>query len=204
MKFQRIVKRIFDFISSLIGLIILLPLFLIVAILIKLDSPGPVFFKQTRGGKNNKYFEIYKFRTMCNNAEKMGLGFKTNSNDSRITKVGSFLRKTSIDELPQLINIIKGEMSIVGPRPALPVQTDNYSNYEKKRLDVRPGVTGYAQVNGRNSLSWAQKIELDRFYVENFSIMLDMKILFKTIGVVLKPNEIYTDSQNNEANNIEV
>ena len=197
-KFQNVVKRMFDFIASLLGLIILSPLFLIITILIKIDSPGPVFFKQVRGGKDNKYFKIYKFRTMCNNAEKMGLGYKTNSNDSRITKVGNILRKTSLDELPQLINIVKGEMSIVGPRPALTVQTDNYDPYERKRLNVRPGVTGYAQVNGRNSLSWDEKIELDRYYVDKFSLLLDIKILFKTIGVVLNPSQIYTDSEKTE------
>lgn len=198
MKLQYLIKRIFDFIASFIGLIVLSPLFLIIAILIKIDSPGPVFFKQVRGGKGNKYFKIYKFRTMCNNAEKMGLGYKTNSNDSRITKVGNILRKTSLDELPQLINIAKGEMSIVGPRPALTVQTDNYNTYERKRLDVKPGVTGYAQVNGRNSLSWDEKIALDIHYVEKFSLFLDIKILFKTIGVVLNPTQIYTDSDKNK------
>lgn len=199
MKWQLLFKRGFDFIASLVGLIILSPLFLIIAILIKIDSQGPIFFKQVRGGKYNKYFKIYKFRTMCNNAEKIGLGYKTNSNDSRITKIGNILRKTSLDELPQLINIVRGEMSIVGPRPALTVQTDKYDPYERKRLDVKPGVTGYAQVNGRNSLSWDEKIELDRYYVEKFSILLDIKILFKTIGVVLNPNQIYTDSDEQKA-----
>lgn len=192
---SKIFKRMIDIIGSSIGLILLSPLFLIVAILIKLDSQGPVFFTQTRGGMNNKHFKIYKFRTMCNNAESIGMGYKTNSSDSRITKVGNFLRKTSIDELPQLINILKGEMSIVGPRPALTVQTDNYNEYENKRLEVKPGITGYAQVNGRNSLSWDEKIELDRYYVENFSLFLDVKILIKTVGVVLKPNQIYTDTE---------
>lgn len=195
MKLQHAVKRIFDFVASLLGLIILSPLFIVIAIFIKIDSPGPVFFKQVRGGKDNKYFKIYKFRTMCNNSEKMGLGYKTNSNDPRITKVGHVLRKTSLDELPQLINSLKGEMSIVGPRPVLPVRTDKYGPYERKRLNVRPGVTGYAQVNGRNSLSWDKKIELDRYYVENFSLALDIKILFKTVGVVLNQNQIYTDSE---------
>lgn len=191
----KILKRIIDISGSIIGLVLLSPLFVIVAILIKLDSQGPVFFTQTRGGMNNKHFKIYKFRTMCKNAESMGMGYKTNSSDSRITRIGYFLRKTSIDELPQLFNILKGEMSIVGPRPALTVQTDNYNEYESKRLDVRPGVTGYAQVNGRNSLSWDEKIELDRYYVENFSLFLDIKILFNTVGVILKPNQIYTDTE---------
>ncbi|CEO26536.1 sugar transferase [Paraclostridium sordellii] len=194
-KLELLIKRVFDLIVSLVGVILISPIFLLIAIAIKIDSPGPIFFKQIRGGKDNKYFKIYKFRTMCDNAEQMGLGYKTNSSDPRITKIGNILRKTSLDELPQLINIIRGEMSIVGPRPALTVQTDNYDPYEKKRLNMKPGVTGYAQVNGRNSLSWDEKIELDRFYIDNFNLILDIKILFKTVGVVLKPYEIYTDSK---------
>lgn len=190
-KINLVIKNIFDFISSLCGLVILSPLFLLIAIAIKIDSPGPIFFKQTRGGINNKYFKIYKFRTMCVNAENMGFGYSVSKNDSRITRVGKFLRKTSLDELPQLINILKGEMSIIGPRPTVTVQTDNYNDYQRKRLNMKPGITGYAQVNGRNSLTWEQKFELDNYYIDNFSVILDLKILIKTISVVFNQEEIY-------------
>jgi len=184
-------KRLFDLFISIVLLIVLLPVFFAVAILIKIDDKGPVFFKQKRGGKNQKHFYIIKFRTMVMNAEKMGMKFKTEENDPRITRLGNFLRKYSIDELPQIINVIKGDMSIVGPRPALTVQTDHYTEYQLKRLSVKPGITGLAQVNGRNNLSWDEKIELDVKYVENKSMFMDLKILLKTIGVVIKKGNIY-------------
>ncbi len=186
-------KRFFDITMASIGIVLLAPLMLAVAIWIKLDSKGPVLFKQERVGKDGKLFTILKFRTMTVGSEKTG--FHVTENDTRITKSGSFLRKTSIDELPQLFNIFKGDMSIVGPRPTLKYQVDNYDNFQKRRLEVPPGVTGWAQVNGRNSLSWPQRIKLDVWYVDNYSFLLDMKILWKTIFVWLRGDGIYAEKE---------
>lgn len=184
-------KRLFDFIISFLAILVLLFPMIIIAIMIKVDDGGPIIFKQKRGGYKQSHFNIIKFRTMVLNAEKKGLGYKTEENDPRITKVGKILRKFSLDELPQLFNVLKGDMSIVGPRPALTVQTDNYDNYQLKRLDVRPGITGLAQVNGRNSLSWDERIKLDIEYVEKQSFLFDIKILFKTIIIVFRKENIY-------------
>lgn len=186
-------KRFFDITMASIGIVLLAPLMLAVAIWIKLDSKGPVLFKQERVGKDGKLFTILKFRTMTVGSEKTG--FHVTENDTRITKSGGFLRKTSIDELPQLFNIFKGDMSIVGPRPTLKYQVDNYDNFQKRRLEVPPGVTGWAQVNGRNSLSWPQRIKLDVWYVDNYSFLLDMKILWKTIFVWLRGDGIYAEKE---------
>jgi len=171
-----------------IGLIILFPIFVIIGILIKLDSKGPVFFIQERVGEDGRIFRAYKLRTMIDNAEKIGLGYEIAKDDSRITRVGKHLR-WGIDELPQLINVFKGEMSMVGPRPALPHQAEKYSKQERRRLEVKPGITGWALVNGRNILSWPERIKLDIWYIDNWSIWLDLKILFKTIWVVIFKRE---------------
>ena len=186
-------KRFFDFLASTIGIILLSPLLIIIAIWIKLDSKGSILFKQERVGKNNKLFNILKFRTMVVNAEKSG--FYTAENDSRITRSGNFLRKTSLDEIPQLFNIFKGEMSIIGPRPTLKYQVDKYTDFQKRRLEVLPGVTGWAQVNGRNSLSWPERIKLDVWYVDNFSLLLDVKILYKTVFVWLRGEGVYAEKE---------
>ncbi len=189
-----IIKRTLDFLLSLIAIIVLSPLLLIISIIIKLDSEGPVFFKQERLGKDGKVFLIYKFRTMVDNAEKKGTGLFTNKNDPRITKVGQFLRKTSLDELPQLINTLKGEMSIVGPRPPVPYHPykyEEYSDEQKLRFTVLPGITGYAQVNGRNEIEWDERIEHDIYYAKNWSLFLDLKVIFKTIVIVFKKEGIY-------------
>lgn len=180
-------KRLFDIIISLFGLAITSPILLITAIAIKLESPGPVIFKQERLGVKGKVFKIYKFRSMCLNAEKDGVYEK--KGDSRVTRVGKIIRKTSIDELPQFVNILKGEMSLIGPRPALTYHPWNYEEYteeQKKMFHVRPGVTGWAQVNGRKAVEWPRRIELNVEYVENISFLLDVKIFFKTILKVLK------------------
>lgn len=177
-------KRIMDIIfSSLFLMLGAIPL-LFVALLVKIDSQGPVLFKQERLGINGKVFKIYKFRSMIVNAEKQGSGVYSGKNDSRVTRVGKILRATSIDELPQLINIFKGEMSFIGPRPALtyhPWKYEEYTEEQKKMFDVRPGVTGWAQVNGRKEVEWPRRIEMNVWYVEHESLLLDLKIFFKTI-----------------------
>lgn len=181
-------KRIFDILVSGIALIVLLPIFTIIGIFIKLDSKGPVFFIQKRAGKDGRIFEAYKLRTMIIDAEKMGLGYEIEKNDARITRVGKYLR-WGIDELPQIINVFKGEMSLVGPRPALPHQVERYPKRDKRRLEVKPGITGWALINGRNALSWSERIKLDIWYIDHWSFWLDLKILFKTIWVVIFTRE---------------
>jgi lipopolysaccharide/colanic/teichoic acid biosynthesis glycosyltransferase len=161
---------------------------MVIGLLIKLDSKGPIFFVQERAGKDGKIFRAYKLRTMVDNAEKFGLGYEIEKNDSRITRVGKYLR-WGIDELPQLINVFKGDMSMVGPRPALPHQIEKYTKKEKQRLEVKPGITGWALINGRNKLTWPERIKLDIWYIDHWSIWLDLKILFKTIWVVIFTRE---------------
>ena len=161
--------------------------------MIKLDSKGPVFFKQERVGKDGELFTIYKFRTMVENAENKGAGYRVKNKDPRITKIGNFLRKASLDELPQLINVLKGNMSLVGPRPTLAFQVKDYNEYQKQRLKVKPGITGLAQVNGRASLDWEERIEYDIRYIENRSFILDLKIIFKTFIVLFRNDNIYAD-----------
>jgi len=185
---ESIVKVILDKFFSIILLILLFPLFLIIGILIKFDSKGPVFFVQERAGKDGKIFKAYKLRTMVDKAVEMGLGYEIVKDDNRITRVGKCLR-WGIDELPQLINVFKGEMSLVGPRPTLPHQVKKYSEREKRRLEVKPGITGWALVNGRNKLSWPERIKLDIWYIDHWSIWLDIKILLKTIWVVIFKRE---------------
>ena len=177
-------KRVFDFLIALLGLILLSPLLLIMAVLIKLDSPGPVFFKHERIGQNGKPFYPFKFRTMGKGAIEKGLGYNITENDERITKMGRFLRNWGVDEFPQLINILRGEMSLVGPRPTFRYQVEKYNDFEKKRLLVKPGLTGWAIIHGRNSLTWEERIKYDVWYVENWSFWLDIKIIFKTFYLI--------------------
>lgn len=188
-------KRILGLIFSLVGFIILIPIFLIISILIKLTSKGSIFFKQERIGRNGKVFNMYKFRTMIVNAENIGDGIRVRSkNDPRITKIGKILRRTSLDELPQLINVIKGDMSLVGPRPPVTYHPYNgYNNYPenaKKRFIVRPGLTGLSQIKYRNGVSWDKRIEIDVKYTENISFLEDIKIILATIKIVFKPVNI--------------
>lgn len=183
------IKRFLDFSVALLALIILSPLMGILAIAVKAESKGPVIFKQERIGKSGKVFKIYKFRSMCQGAEHTGSGVYSGANDARVTKVGKVLRATSLDELPQFVNIIKGEMSFVGPRPPLTYHPWPYSEYSKEQLhmfDVRPGITGWAQVNGRKDVEWHKRIELNCWYVEHMSFALDIKIMFLTVFKVLK------------------
>lgn len=179
-----IFKRTFDFIIAGVALIVLSPFLLITAILIKLDSKGPVIFKQERLGKNGVPFKIWKFRSMCVGAEKQGTGVYSYKGDARITKVGKVIRATSIDELPQLVNILKGDMALIGPRPALtyhPWPYEQYTEHQKHMFDVLPGVTGWAQVNGRKEVPWPERIELNVWYAKHISLLLDLKIFFMTI-----------------------
>ena len=183
-----VIKRIIDIIFSVLGLIILIPVFLIISIAIKIESKGPVIFKQKRIGKDGKVFEIYKFRSMVVGAEQMGTGVYSKKGDARVTKVGKLIRATSIDELPQLLNILKGEMSFIGPRPVLtyhPWKYEEYTEKQKKRFLVRPGVTGWAQIHGRKQVEWDRRIKLDVEYVEKISFIMDLKIFFITIYKVI-------------------
>jgi len=176
---------------SLLVLIILSPVFLIIAVLIKVDTSGPAFFIQMRVGKNGIPFKSIKFRTMIQRATETGLGINIQQDDERITRVGKFLRTWSLDELPQIINVLKGDMSLVGPRPTLAYQVERYTEFQRKRLLAKPGITGWAQVNGRNAISWEERIKLDVWYVENWSLWLDFKIMLKTIKVVIKKEGLY-------------
>lgn len=188
--YEKYFKRCIDVIAGVVSLIILFPIFLIVIIAIKIDSKGPAFFTQKRVGKEGEEFKIFKFRTMLTFEESFYSDGSEIENYDRITKVGNILRKTSIDELPQLINIIIGDMSIVGPRPTLSYQVEKYDDNQAKRLNIKPGLTGMAQVNGRNNLSWGQKIQYDLDYVDNITLLNDIKIILKTVVVVFKSEKI--------------
>ncbi len=190
-----VMKYLLDRVFSCILLIVLCPLFILISVLIKLDSKGPVIFIQQRVGKNQKLFNIYKFRTMIPDAVNIGNGVYTEENDPRITRIGRFLRKTSLDELPQLLNIFWGDMSFIGPRPTLEYQVKQYSDFQKKRLIMKPGVTGLAQISGRNSISWPERIKYDVQYVENWSLGLDLKIFLKTFLVIFKREGIYGEKE---------
>ena len=182
--YKHFFKRFMDIVISLLALIVLSPLLLILAIAVKIDSPGPVVFKQQRIGRKGKVFNIYKFRSMCVGAEKIGSRVYSGKGDKRVTKVGNFLRKTSADELLQLVNILKGDMSLIGPRPPLtyhPWPYEQYTEEQKRMFEVRPGITGWAQVNGRKEVEWHKRIELNVWYVDHLSFRLDIKIFFMTI-----------------------
>lgn len=186
------IKRWLDIALSLIVIVFLWPVYLIAALAIRLESKGPAIFKQTRLGKDHKEFTLYKFRSMVVNAEHTGSGVYSGKNDARVTKVGKFIRATSIDELPQAVNILKGDMSFIGPRPPLtyhPWPIEEYSKEELRMFDVRPGITGWAQVNGRKNVEWHKRIKLSVWYVDHCSFLLDLKIFFKTIMQVLKNDD---------------
>jgi len=186
---QLIVKRILDIVISTVALIMLFPLMAFIALAIKLDSKGPVFFRQERVGKDGKTFKIWKFRTMSVEAPAEGFGHSVTPNNPYLTRVGRFLREWGLDELPQLINVLRGEMSLVGPRPAPAWQVERYTAGQRARLSVKPGITGWALIHGRNRLPWRERIELDLWYVKHWSLWLDIKILFKTLWVVLVTKE---------------
>lgn len=185
-------KRGMDIAVSGVGLVIASPIMLLTAILIKIDSPGKVLFMQERIGKDGKVFKIAKFRSMCTGAEHTGSGVYSGKDDARVTRVGKFIRATSIDELPQLYNILKGDMSLIGPRPPLtyhPWTIDKYTEEQLHMFDVRPGITGWAQIHGRKSVEWNKRIELNVWYVRHISFWLDLKIFFVTFLKVLRNDD---------------
>lgn len=193
-----VLKRLLDITGSLVGGIVIFPVLIAIALMIKMTSPGPVLFKQERLGKKGKRFLILKFRTMIVNAENIGDCLSINSEkDTRITRIGRVLRATSLDELPQLFNVLIGQMSLVGPRPPVtycPYQGyANYPDWAKKRFLMRPGMTGLTQITVRNSLGWDERIKIDNEYIDRFTIWFDIKILFKTVEKVLKRTNIYTE-----------
>lgn len=188
------IKRIFDVVLSAAALLVLSPVLVLTAIIIKVDSRGPVVFRQERLGRGGRPFMMYKFRSMCVGAEHQGTGVYSYKGDKRITRVGRIIRAASIDELPQLVNILKGDMSLIGPRPALtyhPWPFDQYTEHQKHMFDVRPGVTGWAQVNGRKEVPWPERIELNIYYVDHLSFALDTKIFFMTFF------KVFTNANNN-------
>ena len=185
--YKAIFKPIIDFLIAIIGILILSPVFLIVMFSLSIANEGKPFFFQSRPGKNGKIFKIIKFKTMNDKKDPQG---NLLSDAERLTKIGSFVRKTSLDEMPQLINVLKGDMSLVGPRPLLPEYLPLYNEFQKQRHNAKPGITGWAQVNGRNAISWNQKFEFDVWYVNNISCSLDFKILLQTAQKVIKSEGI--------------
>lgn len=192
--YRNIFKRLIDVVLSFIGIIVVSPIYLLTAIFIRLESEGPVIFKQKRLGVNGVPFNIYKFRSMYINSEKKGSGVYSGKDDPRVTKVGKFIRLTSIDELPQFFNILKGDMAIIGPRPALtyhPWPYEEYTEEQKKMFNVRPGVTGWAQIHGRKDVEWNKRIEMNVWYAEHLNFWLDVKIFFATIFKVITFKDNY-------------
>lgn len=186
--YRKVIKRVIDILISFLVLLVFCWLYAIIALLIKLTSKGPVIFKQKRLGRGGKEFNIYKFRSMCVGAETTGSGVYSGKGDARVTKIGKIIRATSIDELPQMINILKGDMSLIGPRPPLtyhPWPLEEYTDEQRRMFEVRPGITGWAQVNGRKEVEWHRRIELNVWYVDHVSFGLDIKILFMTLFKVV-------------------
>jgi lipopolysaccharide/colanic/teichoic acid biosynthesis glycosyltransferase len=186
-----VIRRALDVVVSALALAVSAPLLAVAAVAIRLESPGPVIYRQRRSGLHGGDFDVLKLRTMVDGAEHIGAGLAVNENDARITRVGALLRRTSLDELPNLVNVLRGDMSLIGPRPTLPVQVEQYSERQRGRLAIKPGITGWAQVNGRASLPWSERIELDLYYIEHRSLALDMRILWRTLAMVLGGSGLY-------------
>lgn len=192
-----VIKRFIDIILSFVGMIVLAPAFLLIAVLIKIDSKGPIFFVHNRVGKNGEKIGIYKFRTMVENAEELVKIFSEEQkkefeesyklqDDPRVTRIGKFLRKTSLDELPQILNILKGELSIIGPRPVIEEELEKYEENKEKFLSVKPGLTGYWAANGRSDTTYAERVQMELYYIDNISLKLDIQVFFKTIIAVIR------------------
>jgi lipopolysaccharide/colanic/teichoic acid biosynthesis glycosyltransferase len=186
-----VTRRLFDIAVGLVGSLLTAPIVAVLAVAIRLESRGHPIYRQPRVGKDGRRFEICKLRTMVSGAEFTGAGVAINAGDDRITRVGAFARRYSLDELPNLWNVLRGEMSVIGPRPTLQSQVDSYTDRQRGRLAVKPGITGWAQVNGRTSLPWSERIELDLWYVEHRSLAVDLKILARTVKLVLNGAGIY-------------
>ncbi|MGI9117201.1 MAG: sugar transferase [Gaiellales bacterium] len=188
---ERVAKRALDVAGAGVGLALSAPVIGVAAVLIKLEDGGPVFFRQERVGLDGASFEVLKLRTMVVDAESKGAGYAVDAGDARILRIGDLLRKTSIDELPQFWNVASGEMSLVGPRPTLRYQVEQYTEHQRRRLDVKPGVTGWAQIHGRASLPWAERIALDVWYVDHQSLKLDLSIMLRTVGTIFSRSGTY-------------
>jgi lipopolysaccharide/colanic/teichoic acid biosynthesis glycosyltransferase len=186
-----VTRRAFDIVVSFTTLLLSSPLLAAAIVAIRLESPGPAIYRQRRAGLRGRPFDVLKLRTMVDGAELIGAGLAVDAQDPRITRVGALLRRTSLDELPNLVNVLRGEMSLIGPRPTLPVQVSQYSERQRGRLAVKPGITGWAQVNGRASLPWSERIELDLYYIEHRSAKLDAQILWRTAAMVLGGSGLY-------------
>jgi lipopolysaccharide/colanic/teichoic acid biosynthesis glycosyltransferase len=186
-----VIRRGIDIVVGTLGLIVAAPVIAVAMLAIRLESRGHPIYRQRRIGKDGAAFDLLKLRTMVDGAEHIGAGLAVNENDARITRVGALLRRTSLDELPNLLNVMRGELSLVGPRPTVPVQVAQYTERQRGRLAVRPGITGWAQVNGRASLPWSERIELDLYYIEHRSLALDLRILARTVAMVLGGSGLY-------------
>ncbi len=186
-----VVKRALDVLVALVVLVALAPLWALICLLIRLESPGHPIYRQRRVGRGGRPFDIYKLRTMVAGAELIGAGLAIQEGDERVTRVGGLLRRCSLDEIPNLVNVLRGEMSLVGPRPTIQIQVDRYSERQRRRLLVRPGMTGWAQIQGRAALPWSERIELDLWYIEHRSLALDLRILARTLSLVLSGQGLY-------------
>jgi lipopolysaccharide/colanic/teichoic acid biosynthesis glycosyltransferase len=186
-----VIRRAVDIVVSTLMLIVASPVLAVAMVAVRLESRGPILYRQRRAGLHGHPFEVVKLRTMVDGAEHIGAGLAVNANDARITRVGAVLRRTSLDELPNLLNVLRGEMSLIGPRPTLPAQVEQYTERQRGRLEIKPGITGWAQVNGRATLPWSERIELDLHYIEHRSLALDLKILSRTVAMVLGGSGLY-------------
>jgi lipopolysaccharide/colanic/teichoic acid biosynthesis glycosyltransferase len=186
-----VIRRGVDIVVSASVLLLSAPLLGLALLAVRLESAGHPIYRQRRVGRDGRPFDVLKLRTMVDGAEHIGAGLAVDENDFRITRVGAFLRRASLDELPNLLNVLRGEMSLIGPRPTVPVQVEQYTDRQRGRLAVKPGITGWAQVNGRTSLPWSERIELDLFYIANRSLLFDLRILWRTVAIVLGGSGLY-------------